>query len=182
MNDAVSRKAILEWIDRNHVGGKISAEVLVTRIQAGEFSIPSSAKGLEGTQGIELTLLKMWADAGIKEVYKYKYRIKAYRVPFVYFDLLYDPSSRMFTDVEDIANTRDSCPEDGKVSITEMIRKREALSPNGVRKETPREALEQAIRDFPGDMTSGTSAQALINWLESTTSFVYDKEESPDAQ
>lgn len=70
----------------------------------------------------------------------------------------------------------------------------QALSPSGeqpvpskstmglMTKETPLEALEQAIRDFPGDMTSGTSAKALIAWLESVTSFVYDKEEeSPDA-
>ncbi|GIO13554.1 hypothetical protein J19TS2_31090 [Cohnella xylanilytica] len=146
---------------------------------AEQLSIPSSAEERYRDEvEIEMALLRMWDKNGIEEIYKYKNRINWYRREgLARMELFHDITHRMFTDVQDTANGDELFVVDYKVRVEDLILKRQALSPSGEQKETPREALEQAIRDFPGDMTSGTSAQALINWLESTTSFVYDMED-----
>jgi hypothetical protein len=73
---------------------------------------------------LENLLLKMWADNGIKEIYKYKGRIKAFREPLSNFELFTDVTSQLFSDVEDIANNKHSTPEEYKVSIETLIQDR----------------------------------------------------------
>lgn len=75
---------------------------------------------------LELALLRMWAHVGIKEIYKYKNRIKIYkREGLGRFELFYDLSHAMFTDVEDTANGDDLFAEDCKASIEMLIKRRE---------------------------------------------------------
>ncbi|WP_186332825.1 hypothetical protein MKY82_22145 [Paenibacillus sp. FSL W7-1279] len=75
---------------------------------------------------LELALLKMWAATGIKEIYKYKNRIKIYkREGLSRFELFYDLSHSMFTDVEDTANGDDLYAEECKVSVEVLIKRRE---------------------------------------------------------
>ncbi len=75
---------------------------------------------------LELLLLKMWSNAGVEEIYKYKNRIKEYRRPeLTRFELFYDlTSGTMFTDVKDTANGDDLYAEDCKVSVEDLIKKR----------------------------------------------------------
>jgi hypothetical protein len=73
---------------------------------------------------LELLLLKMWAYSGIKEIYKYKNRIKAFREPLTNIELFYDLTCHLFKDVEDIANHKDSSPDEYKVSIESLIKSR----------------------------------------------------------
>ncbi|MCM3405501.1 hypothetical protein [Cytobacillus oceanisediminis] len=74
---------------------------------------------------LELILLNIWHDNGIKEVYKYKNRIKAFREPLVNLELINDLScGEMFADIEDIANHRDALPEDYKIDVKSLIENR----------------------------------------------------------
>ncbi|WP_064199690.1 hypothetical protein [Brevibacillus brevis] len=73
---------------------------------------------------LELQLLKMWADCGVQEIFKYKNRIKIYRKHLPSIELFYDLSYQLFTDVEDIANYKESIPEEHKVSIESLIQSR----------------------------------------------------------
>lgn len=73
---------------------------------------------------LELLLLKMWEETGIKEIYKYKHRIKHFREPLTNIELFLDMTYCLFQDVEDIANHRDSCPEDYKVTVASLIEAR----------------------------------------------------------
>lgn len=76
---------------------------------------------------LELQLLKMWSNAGVEEIYKYKNRIKEYRRPgLTKFELFYDlTSGTMFKDVEDTANGDELYAEDCKVSVESLIKNRE---------------------------------------------------------
>ncbi|MEK4790462.1 hypothetical protein [Bacillus sp. FSL K6-2971] len=75
---------------------------------------------------LELSLLKMWNRYEIKDIYKYKNRIKAFRGEnLANFELFNDLTHVMFKDIEDIANHRDSIAEDHKASIAMLIRNRE---------------------------------------------------------
>lgn len=79
---------------------------------------------------LELALLRMWSDAGIKEIYKYKNRIKIYkREGLGRFELFYDLSQAMFTDVEDTANGDDLYAEEYKVSVDMLIKNRISSDP-----------------------------------------------------
>lgn len=73
---------------------------------------------------LELLLLKMWAENGVKEIYKYKNRVKEYRAPLTNIELFYDITYNMFPDVEDTANDRNLTAEDVKVSIETLIKNR----------------------------------------------------------
>ncbi|MED3440226.1 hypothetical protein P4393_12245 [Bacillus subtilis] len=74
---------------------------------------------------LELLLLKMWAENGVEEVYKYKNRIQDFREPLNNIELFYDLShGKAFADIEDIANHRDSMPEDYKVNVQVLIENR----------------------------------------------------------
>lgn len=79
------------------------------------------------TIDLELSLLRHWNVNGIKEIYKYKHSIKAFRSPLVNFELFKDLSGGMFLDVEDIANHKFGEPEEYKVSVEELILKRTTL-------------------------------------------------------
>lgn len=74
---------------------------------------------------LELLLLKMWAENGVKEIYKYKHRVIEFRKPLTNIELFYDLSSgNMFADVKDTANDRNLTAEDVKVSIETLIQNR----------------------------------------------------------
>jgi hypothetical protein len=74
---------------------------------------------------LELSLLKMWAESGIKEIYKYKNRIIAFRESLTNIELFNDLTCQAFKDVEDIANHKHSIPEEFKVSIESLIQNRD---------------------------------------------------------
>ena len=76
---------------------------------------------------LELMLLEMWAANDIKEVYKYKDRIKAFREPLTNIELFTDLGSQLFKDVEDIASHRPSTAEDFKVSVQTLIENRKSV-------------------------------------------------------
>jgi hypothetical protein len=65
----------------------------------------------------------MWHTQGIKEIYKYKHRIKIYRREGLEgYDLFNDITcGLLFKDVEDTANYRDATPEDFKVSVEFLL-------------------------------------------------------------
>lgn len=73
---------------------------------------------------LELLLLNMWLDNGIKDIYKYKNRINAFQYSLTNIELFNDLTYLAFTDLEDIANHRYSIPEDFKVSVEDLIEKR----------------------------------------------------------
>lgn len=74
---------------------------------------------------LELLLLVEWAENGVKEVYKYKNRIKAFRDPLINIELINDLScGEMFADIDDVANHMDASPADYKVSIATLIENR----------------------------------------------------------
>ncbi|SGI73857.1 Uncharacterised protein [Mycobacterium tuberculosis] len=72
---------------------------------------------------LELALLKLWEEAGIREIYKYKNRIKVYkREGLVRYELFCDITcGTMFTDVEDTANGEDLYAEECKVEVKSLI-------------------------------------------------------------
>lgn len=72
---------------------------------------------------LELMLLKVWKENGVKEIYKYKSRIKFFREPLPNIELFFDMGQKMFRDVEDIANT-DALPEEFKRNIDDLIQLR----------------------------------------------------------
>ncbi|MEY8695953.1 hypothetical protein AB9M90_15450 [Bacillus safensis] len=75
---------------------------------------------------LELSLLKMWEEYEIKDIYKYKNRVKAFRGENLSnFELFNDLTHIMFKDIEDIANHRDYIAEDHKASTAMLIRNRE---------------------------------------------------------
>ncbi|WP_336784052.1 hypothetical protein [Paenibacillus illinoisensis] len=77
---------------------------------------------------LELLLLKMWAENGIVEVYKYKNRIKVFkREGLVRYELFCDLTYKMFPDLEDTANRDDAYAEDCKASVKDLIKSREGL-------------------------------------------------------
>lgn len=80
---------------------------------------------------LELQLLKMWSNAGVEEIYKYKNRIKEFRRPgLTRFELFYDlTSGTMFKDVKDTANGDELYAEDCKVSVESLIKNREMSHP-----------------------------------------------------
>ena len=142
MSDYISRKAISEGIRQL---GTINPELRGAYgiVQKMINSIPSSAEErYRGEAEIELSLLKMWAKNGIEEIYKYKNRINWYRREgLARMELFHDITHRMFTDVQDTANGDELFVVDYKVRVEDLILKRQALSPSGEQKETPREAL-----------------------------------------
>jgi hypothetical protein len=75
------------------------------------------------TTKLERVLLKMWHSQGIKEIYKYKHRIKIYRREGLEgYDLFNDITcGLLFREVEDTANYRDATPEDFKVSVEFLL-------------------------------------------------------------
>jgi len=75
-------------------------------------------------QELEMQLLKMWEDAGIKAIYKYKNRINAFREPLFNIELFNDLTYKMFKDVEDTANNADCLYVDYAVSVEELIQNR----------------------------------------------------------
>lgn len=80
------------------------------------------------TKDLELTLLRHWNANNIKEIYKYKNSIKAFRSPLVNFELFKDLSSgSVFTDIKDITSHKFGEPEEYKVSVEELILKRTTL-------------------------------------------------------
>ncbi|MGG1880521.1 hypothetical protein ABDI30_23535 [Paenibacillus cisolokensis] len=92
---------------------------------------------------LELALLRMWSDAGIKEIYKYKNRIKIYkREGLCRFELFYDLSHAMFTDVEDTANGDDLYADDCKASVEMLIKRREIYGT------PPLSAIKQGDKDL----------------------------------
>lgn len=73
---------------------------------------------------LELSLLMMWKENGVEEIYKYKQRIKHFREPLPNLELFWDLTYKMFQDVDDIANYSDSIPEDCKISVEKLIQNR----------------------------------------------------------
>ena len=74
---------------------------------------------------LELLLLNNWKKYGVKEIYKYKHRIKAFREPLKNIELFTDLSSgSMFADLKDIADDTNSTAEDCKVSVEVLIKNR----------------------------------------------------------
>ncbi|MFC3797919.1 hypothetical protein [Cohnella sp. GCM10012308] len=84
-------------------------------------------QGCREALDIELALLQMWERNDIQEIFKYKRRIHYFRERLSNIELFYDLSFVLFADVDDIAS-KDITPEEGKVSVAELIRKRQALS------------------------------------------------------
>lgn len=75
---------------------------------------------------LELELLKMWDDREIEEIYKYKNRINIYKEEgLTKYTLFYDLTYGMFEDVYDTANDNHTTAEDAKVSVKELLKKRE---------------------------------------------------------
>lgn len=73
-------------------------------------------------KSLEQSLLEMWQGFGIKEIYKYKNRIKVYkREGLVRYELFTDLTYRLFADVEDTANYHDATPEDFKVRVEDLL-------------------------------------------------------------
>lgn len=116
---------------------------------------------------LELALLKVWSDAGIKEIYKYKNRIKIFKEPHLHHnELFYDLTYRLYQDIEDIANHRISNPEEHKVSVESLIKNREVSS------------LQQIPNFKPGDKARHTDLgevrvmdEPLISVLKDTTEY-----------
>ena len=160
MSDAVSKKAILEWIYSNGYFSFRAADMLADEFEKGTFDIPSTEdeemkvlfddiddlegldaefKRLREAEGryreetdIELALLKMWVQNGIEEIYKYKNRINWYRREgLARIELFNDLTFGMFADLEDTASRNDAYVEDCKVRVEDLIMKRQALSPSG---------------------------------------------------
>lgn len=78
----------------------------------------------------ELYLLKMWLDNGMKYIYKYKGRIRCFRREgLTMFDLFLDLDGH-FEELRDIADYSDEYPEGNKVSVQELIDKREGRVTN----------------------------------------------------
>lgn len=77
-------------------------------------------------KSLELSLLEMWHSQGIKEIYKYKHRIKVYkREGLIRYELFTDLTcGLLFKDVEDTANYRDATPEDYKVRVDVLLSER----------------------------------------------------------
>lgn len=77
-------------------------------------------------KSLELSLLEMWHEQGIKEIYKYKNRIKVYkREGLIRYELFTDLTcGLLFKDVEDTANYQDATPEDFKVRVDVLLTNR----------------------------------------------------------
>lgn len=74
---------------------------------------------------LERLLLEMWLASGIKEIYKYKNRIKVYkREGLTRSELFYDLTYVLFADIVDIANYEEAEAEDYKVRVDELLEKR----------------------------------------------------------
>lgn len=78
------------------------------------------------TKDLELTLLLIWKEEGIEEIYKYKNRIKIFfgNPGRVHIELMYDVTHLLFRELKDIASHKDMEPEEGKLKIDDMITKR----------------------------------------------------------
>ncbi|RAW18522.1 hypothetical protein DC345_04925 [Paenibacillus taichungensis] len=68
----------------------------------------------------------MWHAQGIKEIYKYKHRIKIYRRDGLEgYDLFNDITcGHLLKDVEDTANYQDATAEDFKVRVDVLLAER----------------------------------------------------------
>lgn len=74
---------------------------------------------------LEVELLKMWDDRGIEEIYKYKNRINVYKgEDRATITLFYDLTYGLFEDVYDIANDSFTRPDEEKVNVKELLKKR----------------------------------------------------------
>ena len=74
---------------------------------------------------LEMALLKMWAENGVEEVYKYKHRVMEYRKPLTNIELFNDITcGKVFADIKDKANYSNATSEDCKISIETLIQNR----------------------------------------------------------
>ncbi|MFD2330070.1 hypothetical protein ACFSR7_12530 [Cohnella sp. GCM10020058] len=143
MTDTVNKQRLLEWLESELKNKDYESHVLDTltttylRIKSGKFDSPPTTpvQGYREGPDIELALLQMWASHGIEEVYKYKHRVKAYHEGRHNTELFLDLTcGAQFPNIPDVANAHptipyhDITPEDCKVSVAELIRKRQALS------------------------------------------------------
>lgn len=77
-------------------------------------------------EALELILLKLWEQNQVKYVYKYKNRIKSFkREGLSTPTLFYDITCKMFPELEDIADKDVLYPIHCKVSVKELIERRE---------------------------------------------------------